>query len=240
MWTHHASVAVQRPSSQRSKHQVTMAVQWQHKRKQEGIPFQPSDGQSCHVDSRQTSLPGASGGIPPSFLFLPTGLRCTPSPQHYPKNMWRLLFRHLEDLSSGKPQRGLHILEREYGSQALVSAVWQTGSVMKDVTFYRPELKCKTWGRCLKKLTNHYVPDQFLVKIKAQHTEGEIITRHLETAGREEGCRKCDNSVCHCVVVMPQLYVWKAVQWRMRPTCFVSCWRWTNVKLREHRSKIQP
>lgn len=60
-----------------------------------------------------------------------------------------------------------------------------------------------------------------MVKIKAQRTGGGVTThllemsahlgaeiRECETAGREEGCRKCDNSVCHCVVVTPQL--WKA------------------------------
>lgn len=59
-----------------------------------------------------------------------------------------------------------------------------------------------------------------MVKIKAQRTEGGVTTHHLEmsahlgaetheceTAGREEGCRKCDNSMCHCVVVTPQLSV---------------------------------
>lgn len=35
-------------------------------------------------------------------------------------------------------------------------------------------------------------------------------THECETAGREEGCRKCDNSMCHYVVVTPQLSVWKA------------------------------
>lgn len=51
--------------------------------KQEGIPFQPSDGQRCHVDSRQSSLPGETGGGFP-HLVQPCQLVCGTAPSPPP------------------------------------------------------------------------------------------------------------------------------------------------------------